>query len=338
MKKRQSITAGRHPEDTDEDLITRIAWLYYKEKLTQQQIAERISLSRQKVQRLLEKARDLEIIQFTLKHPFVNLMSVETELRTRYGLRDAVVAPTSTSDRDMRSRAFAIAGAAYLERKLATLQKCTLGIGWGNTTASLADYFEPKTVSGHIEIVSLIGNLMLNVSMNPYIMAEKMARKLHAPFYSIWAPAIAQTRERAEVFKSEPWIKEVLDIGRRADIILISIGEASESASLFKMGYLSQADLRRLIGKGAVGDILCRYFDAEGQFVKDDVHDRVIGIPTEVFGDERKLIIGVAGGEGKVVAIRAALLKRYVNVLITDEATAVALLRPEQSRKPNEGR
>ena len=326
MKKRRAA-AGRQLEDTDEDLITRIAWLYYKEKLTQQQIAERISLSRQKVQRLLEKARDLEIIQFTLKHPFVNLMSVETELCQRYGLKDAVVAPASTSGPEMRTRSFAIAGAAYLERKLGSVESCTLGIGWGNTTAFLADYFEPKIASGRIEIVSLIGNLMMNVSMNPYIMAEKMARKLGAPFYNIWAPAIAQTRERAEVFKSEPWIKEVLDIGRRANVILISIGEASESASLFKMGYLSQADLRRLIGKGAVGDILCRYFDANGRFIEDDVHDRVIGIPMDVFGDNSKLIIGVAGGSAKVMAIRAALVKKYINVLITDEDTAVELLR-----------
>ena len=326
MRKRK-VAADRRPlNESDEDLITRIAWLYYKEKLTQQQIAERISLSRQKVQRLLEKARDLEIIQFALKHPFVNLMSVEMELCRRFGLKDAVVAPTATSDEGMVGRSFAVAGASYLERKLATLEKCTLGIGWGNTTASLADYFEPTSVTGRIEIVSLIGNLMMNVSMNPYIMTEKMARKLGASSYNIWAPAIAQTKERAEVFKSEPWIKEVLDIGLRADVILISIGEASESASLFKMGYLSPDDLHRLIGKGAVGDILCRYFDADGRVIQDDVHDRVIGIPMDVFGDDRKLIIGVAGGTGKVAAIRAAVRRKYINVLITDEDTAYALL------------
>jgi lsr operon transcriptional repressor len=314
-------------EDTEEDLITRIAWLYYKEKMTQQEIAEHVSLSRQKVQRLLEKARDLEIIQFTLKHPYGNLMGVESEIRKKFGLKDAVVAPSGFGDPDRLRQSFAMAGAAYLERKLGTMKKGILGIGWGNTTAYLADYFEPQAVTDKVEIVSLIGNLMMNVSMNPYIMAEKMARKLGASFYNIWAPAIAQTKERAEVFKSEPWIKRVLDIGARADIILISIGEASKSASLFKMGYLSAADLQRLIGKGAVGDILCRYFDAKGQFIDDEVHDRVIGIPMEVFGDERKLIIGVAGGPAKVDAIRGALLKKYINVLITDEGTAVELLR-----------
>src|SRR4030042_2343750 len=101
-------------------------------------------------------------------------------------------------------------------------------------------------------------------------MAEKIARKLNASFYNIWAPAIAQTKERAEIFKSEPWIKAVLDIGCRADVVLISIGEAAESARLFRMGCLSPVDLQRLIGKGAVGAILCRYFNRNGEIIADE--------------------------------------------------------------------
>jgi lsr operon transcriptional repressor len=314
-------------EESEEDLITRIAWMYYKEKLTQQQIAESISLSRQKVQRMLERARDLEIIQFTLKHPVVNLLAMETAIRQKYSLKDAVVAPSGDREREHLRTTLALAGAAYLERRLAAMPKCTLGIGWGNTTAALADCFDGQSVTGKIEIVSLLGNLMLNVSMNPYIMADKMARKLDATLFDIWAPVIAQTKERAEVFKSEPWIKEVLDIGRRADVILLSIGEAARSASLFKMGYLSAADLQRLIVKGAVGDVLCRYLDAGGEMIDDEVQERVIGIPVEVMRDPSKLVIGVAGGSSKVSAIHAALLKKYVNVLITDEKTGAALLR-----------
>lgn len=326
MKGRRAAHSGWR-EGSEEDLITRIAWLYYKEKLTQQQIAERLSLSRQKVQRMLERARDLEIIQFNLKHPIVNLLGVETELRRKYGLKDAVVAPLGDSDRDHLRTTLALAGAAYLERRLAAMPKCTLGIGWGNTTATLADCFDGQSVKGKIEIVSLLGNLMLNVSMNPYIMAEKMARKLDASTFSIWAPIIAQTRERAEVFKSEPWIKQVLDIGHRADVILLSVGEAAKSASLFRMGYLSPADLQRLISKGAVGDVLCRYFDARGEIIDDEVQERVIGISVEVMHEPQKLVIGVAGGASKMQAIRAALLKKYINVLVTDEQTAAELLR-----------
>lgn len=314
-------------QDSEEDLVTRIAWLYYKEKLTQAEIAEKIFLSRQKVQRYLEKARDLEIIRFTLKHPIVNLLGVEEKLKAKFGLKDAVVVPSPHTDAEGLRKSFAMAGALYLERRLGNAGDCILGVGWGNTTAYLADYFEPQSVEGKVNVVSLIGNLMLNVSMNPFLMGQKIAGKLDAPFYNIWAPAIAQTKERAEVFKSEPWIHDVLDIACRADINLISIGEVSRSASLFQMGYLSGQDLTRLIGKGAVGDILSRFFDSDGNIIEDEVHDRVIGIPLDVLRGEHKVCIGVAGGASKTEAIVAAMRQKYINVLITDENTATEILR-----------
>jgi len=315
-----------HMDNSEEDIITRIAWLYYKEKLTQAEIADKIFLSRQKVQRYLEKARDLEIIQFTLKHPHVNLLGIEEKLKKIFGLKDAVVVPSSYTNMDGLRKSFAMAGANYLERRLSVTGDCTLGVGWGNTTAYLADYFEPQNVVGKVNVVSLIGNLMVNVSMNPFLMGQKIAEKLDAPFYNIWAPAIAQTKERADVFKSEPWIHDVLDIAEKADIYLISIGEISHSASLFQMGYLSDEDLKRLISKGAVGDILSRFFDSEGNVIEDEIHDRVIGIPLGALCNEHKLCIGVAGGTSKTKAIAAAIRQKYINVIITNENTARELL------------
>ena len=119
----------------------------------------------------------------------------------------------------------------------------------------------------------------------------------------------------------------MIDIACTADINLLSIGEVSSSASLFQMGYLSGQDLERLQGKGAVGDILCRFFDAEGNIIEDEVHDRVIGIPLDVLRGDGKICIGVAGGASKTEAIVAAMRQKYINVLITDEATATEILR-----------
>ena len=317
------------PGYSEEDIVTRVAWLYYKEKLTQADIAEKTFLSRQKVQRYLEKARDLEIVRFTLKHPRVNLLDIEEKLCARYGLKDAVVVPCSRTDVEGLHTAFATAGAPYLERVIGAAGNCTLGVGWGNTTAHFAEYFEPQGIKGKVNVVSLIGNLMMNVSMNPFLLGQAIAGKLDCPFYNIWAPAIAQNKERAEVFKSEPWIHEVLEIAVKADIYLLSIGEVSRSASLFRMGYLSGQDLHRLIGKGAVGDILSRFLDAKGNLIEDEVHDRVIGIPLDALRDESKTRIAVAGGESKLDAILAAVRQKFINVLITDEKTATELLNRE---------
>ncbi|MDP3176976.1 MAG: sugar-binding transcriptional regulator, partial [Spirochaetaceae bacterium] len=287
---------GESLQDSEEDLITRIAWLYYKEKLTQAEIGEKLFLSRQKVQRYLEKARDLEIIRFTLKHPRANLLGIEERLKVVFGLQDAVVVPAPSSDAESLRASFAKAGALYLERRLGTGSDRVLGLGWGTTISLLSDYFEPHGLEGRVDVVSLVGNLMRDISMNPYLMGQKIAGKLESSFYNIWAPAIAQTRERAEIFASEPWIRDVLDIARSADISLVSIGELSRSASLFRLGFLSDEDLQRLAGKGAVGDILCRFFDAEGRIVDDEVHDRVIGAPLDALRGRDKTCIGVAGG------------------------------------------
>lgn len=311
----------------ERDLITRVAWLYYKGKLTQAEIGEKISLSRQKVQRLLEKARDLEVVRFTLKHPEANLLGIEQEMIRRFDLRDSIVVPTESKDVEKLSRAYAQAGAPYLERLVSESKRCILGMGWGNTTSYFGEAFEAEPGNGKVKIVSLIGNLMTNVSMNPYITAERIAEKLGAPFYNIWAPAIAHSRERAEVFRSEPWIEETLKLATEADIMLVSIGEVSDRASLFKMGYLTNDDLVRLAGKGAVGDILGRFFDSAGRVVEDEVHDRVIGIPIEELQKVEKTVIGVAGGAAKIEAIRAAVNRRYVNVLVTDEWSARELLK-----------
>lgn len=318
---------GANTQEVERDLITRVAWLYYKGNLTQAEIGQKTSLSRQKVQRLLEKARDLEIIRFTLKHPQANLLGIEQEVVRRFGLRDAVVVPVSSNNAEKQARAFAQAGAPYLERLLGERKECVLGMGWGTTTAYFAEYFEPQHSHGKVTVVSLIGNLMTNVSMNPYISAERIAERLGAPFYNIWAPAVAHSKERARVFRSEPWIKETITLAAGSHIMLVSIGEVSEQASLFTMGYLSHDDLLRLMKKGVVGDLLSRFFDAKGNVVEDEVHDRVIGIPIEVLQSNDRIVIGVAGGASKIQAIRAVLNQKYVNVLVTDEWSANELLK-----------
>ena len=311
---------------SDLDLVTRVAWMYYKEKMTQAEIAAKTFLSRQKVQRYLERARDLEIIQFDVKNPKANLLSIEEDLKKKFDLKDAVVVPASHTNIEGLRRSLCMAGAHYLERRLADSGDSTLGVGWGNTTAYLADYFQPDYSHNRIKVVSLIGNLMLNVSMNPFLLGQKIAEKLNAPFYNIWGPAIAQTKERANIFMSEPWISEVISIAEKADINLPSIGELSYSASLFQMGYLSEEDLKRLSDKGAVGDILCRFFDQDGSIITDEIHDRVVSISLDVLCDKNKICIGISGGASKQRAIAAAMRKKYINVLITDEDTAKELL------------
>lgn len=66
------------------------------------------------------------------------------------------------------------------------------------------------------------------------------------------------------------------------------------------------------------------FFDREGQEAAPPFKDRIIAITME---DYKKIPvrIGVAGGEEKAEAIRAAVKGNYINVLVTDLLTAKLL-------------
>ena len=80
--------------------------------------------------------------------------------------------------------------------------------------------------------------------------------------------------------------------------------------------------------QGAVGDLLSHFLDQKGSPISISLEERLMSTPLD---ELRKLenVIGVSGGPDKVDGILAALRGGYLDVLITDEGTAEALLARE---------
>jgi DNA-binding transcriptional regulator LsrR (DeoR family) len=109
-------------------------------------------------------------------------------------------------------------------------------------------------------------------------------------------------------------------------LAFVGIGSLnSYSIAIRDETILTQADLDEVISSGAVGDIALRFIDAKGQPVFSELSDRIIGIDIEHLRQIPR-VVGVAGGRNKIEPIRAALHGRLLNVLITDQSTAKALL------------
>ena len=85
--------------------------------------------------------------------------------------------------------------------------------------------------------------------------------------------------------------------------------------------------MKALQKAGAVGEICGWAFDRDGRMIDGITNDRVASasLPSR----ERSQVIALAMGERKLPAIRAALTRRLVNGLITDEITAAALLEAD---------
>ena len=74
--------------DYEDALMAKAAWYYYFQGMTQQQISERIGISRIRVIRLLEKARQTGIIQFSLRKGNEERLNIENQLMETYGLEE----------------------------------------------------------------------------------------------------------------------------------------------------------------------------------------------------------------------------------------------------------
>jgi DNA-binding transcriptional regulator LsrR (DeoR family) len=119
-------------------LLVKIARMYFEDDLTQHQIALRLRLSRQKVQRLLQQARAEGIVQIGIR-PIMGIFSdLEKAIETRYGLREAVVVTTSDYDNHPTvAREVGAAAAEYLLRVVRS--KDRIVISWGESLLGMVN-------------------------------------------------------------------------------------------------------------------------------------------------------------------------------------------------------
>ena len=124
------------------------------------------------------------------------------------------------------------------------------------------------------------------------------------------------------------------DLGRRrfGDLTLAIIGigampsaTSEASSSLLRSGVLDDAEIARLVALGAVGDLLVHPFDAAGRFVAPDLAERAVAIGIDALRRVPR-VVAVAVGSSKAAAIRGGLASGVVRILVTDRATARAVL------------
>jgi DNA-binding transcriptional regulator LsrR (DeoR family) len=104
-----------------------------------------------------------------------------------------------------------------------------------------------------------------------------------------------------------------------------SVGTPDPSSTTFRVDFLSEQDRLDLVARGAVGDVLFHFFDAEGQLVDHPINGRIVSVTMEQLAAIPRRVIA-SGGLDKLRALRGAIKLINCNVLITSEATARALL------------
>lgn len=319
---------------SSEELLLRAAWFYYKDELTQEEISKRLSVSRASVGRLLERARRVGLVTINLNAEYLNAVELSAELRRTFSLSEALVVPDhekEPADHHALNARVGLGGAQFISTHLRP--GGTLGVGWGDTVSRVIAATNFGAV-GPVHMVTLTGGVDGYLQT---ILSSKGESGSDADLTTasvIPAPNIASSAALAAALREEPTIQHVLKQASGVEHAVVGVGTPTTDATIVQLGYLTAADARTLREQGVVGDILGQFFDASGKVVELPIHDRRIGIELSGLTCIPK-VIGVAGGLHKAQAILGALHGGFLDVLVTNELTAIKLL--ELERRPRRG-
>ena len=312
-------------------LMTRVARLYHEQGLPQSEIAASLHLSQPTVSRLLKRAEQEQIVRVTISVPPGVYTNLEEALITTFGLRDAVVADCVRDDDDESvTRELGRAAAYYLE---ATLDQgeCIGVSSWSSTILSMVDVMRqiPRPIDA--QVIQILGGAgEPQAKVHAAYLASRLAELVRGKVMFLPAPGLVDSAKVRQVLMSDSSIHEVIKLFDKITLALVGIGTVEPSPLLASSGNIfSDEELDTLRENGAVGDILYRFFDAEGNAVQTPLADRVTGMDLDQL-QRVKRVVGIAGGARKFAAIRGALKGGLINTLITDRFTAERLVQMQE--------
>lgn len=314
--------------DENQRIALKVAQLYYENELTQDEIAKKLRLSRPKVSRLLQEARDAGFVKITVAAFPGSHTRLEQQLEERYGLLDVLAIEVSQpGSYPQTARELGAAAAAYLSRIVSDGD--TIGLTWGLTLASMVENLKPEKKK-NITVTQLVGGLgEPDAETHATELVRRLAIMLEANLQLIPAPGIVRNIELAQYLRIEPYVAQVLEQLNQVNLAFVGIGALNRGSLLMRdERIISWEEVQPLIEKGAVGDIGLHFYDKRGNVLPSEIEKRLIGAKAGVYHLIDR-VVGVAGGRDKYLSILGGVRGKLINTLITDVETAQRLLQEE---------
>lgn len=313
--------------------LIKAAELYYRDGLSQQEIAQKLHTSRTSISRALIQARNEGYVQIRIQYPEQSNLGLERELEEKYGLTEALIAVPAYDQSSDQEVAF-----QTVDYTLRVLKKnMVLGMTWGRAmhgfVEQLAQDERLRSLSfRNVKIVPFLGTPGVtqldswDATTYSNTLATKVGNLLHCASYNLSAPMYVDGEKEKELIEGIDEISKVLHMAETADMALIGIGSMQKDSSIIKAGIRTEEEYKELIQKGAVGEIVGRIYDKNGQTVDEDLRRKMIGISLDKIA-KIPVRVGISYGKDKIEAIKGAIAGGLVNVLVTDVPTAELLLK-----------
>lgn len=306
-------------------LLREIAKLYYLDDLNQQEIAQKLELSRSSIARYLIEAKNRGIVQIHISNPdeSYRVPFLEKALKSKYKLLDCVVAVSKLPNNYNHSAA---------EFITSTLPPSGIvAIGGGTTLFSIGQNLKMTNRIDGSKLTFIQSTGIVNEAVPSTAVVQTWAMKFGAtPVYMSY-PGIMLNKEAKRLMQVDAEFTDKYRIMKRADACIFGIGTVSQfqKASVNFNAVINEVDST---SSEAIGDICFHLFNQNGDFCCPEFSEHVCGLSTVDFLRIPTRIAGAFGIE-KVESIRAAIMGRLANVLLTDDTTAKLLLEDSSTEE-----
>ena len=309
---------------SDADFQAEVAKRFYLWNQSKVEIANALGVSRFKIARLLEKARESGVVTIEVHGDGAKYSEQERRLATHLKLTDVVLAPPNDDAEIMRT-GLAERAARFL--KLIAMPDQLIGVSWGRTLLPVGSFLDSPPAT-FVQLTGMVGN---DPTQSAIEVISRIRGRSDLKTKALIAPLFAASSDTADVLRSEPDVAEVLGLFERLDVALLSVGSWSprvtQLEALFGPGTRDELDRN-----GALADLAGLFFDAEGRYVQSELNARRIAIDVKQL-QRTPVVIAVAGGDAKTEAIRAVCMTGLITCLVTTSSVAQRLLEMPPIRR-----
>lgn len=308
-------------------LLADIAELYYNREMSQNEIAEKLHISRSNVSRLLSRAKETGVVEIKINYFSERSLQLEEALKYRFGLNEVFVYNAGDKSDDAILDMLTHYAADYISANLQ--RNMCIGVTRGSVFAGVLSWLKkepPRNLD--LKLVQLTGaEAHSNPERDSGDLIRGMLQLYGGRAYYLNAPLYVDNEELREALEKEATVNETMRQASSCDIIITGVGYVSQDMDIRHSvwnKYLSREDVNDIIRHGGVGYLFFRFFNQKGEPLDHPVNAHIIATRTETV--RRANIIAVAFGKVRARALMGALRQKAIKVLFVDRACAEEIL------------
>lgn len=296
-----------------------IARQFYLEGRSKVQIGADLGLSRFKVARILDEARELGLVEVRIRLPAQIDPELSSALRGRLGVHRAVVLAQSASAGTVYDDLGRVG--ADLLTELVTGDD-VLGLTCSRSVTAAAQALRDLATCDVVQLTGTLAGLGADTGSVESVRTAAVVGGGRA--FPIYAPMVLPDAATALSLAGQEAIRTTLDRIGSVTVAMVAIGGWREGLSTV-WGSSIPRERAAAARAGAVGEIGGRLFDRHGAAVDGSIDRRVLGVSLAQLREIDE-VVGLAYGSGRARAVSAAVAGGLVETLVCDADLARTLL------------